>query len=378
MLLNDRCKRRYILWCIFLVIITGSLVRAEDNSPENTAKIYSAHPHCGLYCLYSVLKMESKELDFRDLVKPEYLGSRKGSSLAELKQAAEDFGMNAAALGQLTSEDLKSIELPIILHVKSSDAQKEYDHFVLFLGDKDSKARIFDPPNPIETVPYYELATRWDGTGLIVSAEPIELSKILLPARKRFALFVGVIIAAIVLVKTVGKLLSRKIKTISRPAMLTFSAAQSAGLVMVALWVGVIYHFAHDEGFLAHAGATEPVVRASFGHFIPKVSAKDIQNAAGNTIFVDARRDADYQAGHIDGAINIPTTLCAAGRTAKLANTPKDSRVIIYCQSAGCPYAEIVATHLKEDGFYNFVIYKGGWVDWQKRQESRGHDETKN
>ena len=103
-----------------------------------------------------------------------------------------------------------------------------------------------------------------------------------------------------------------------------------------------------------------------------------LQQSSGNTIIVDARRNTDYQAGHIDGAINIPTTLCAAGRNAKLANTPKDSRVIIYCQSAGCPYAEVVATHLKEDGFHNFAIYKGGWVDWNKRQESRGHDETKN
>jgi rhodanese-related sulfurtransferase len=128
----------------------------------------------------------------------------------------------------------------------------------------------------------------------------------------------------------------------------------------------MVYHFANDEGFLSHAGAAEPVVKSSMGSFIPKVSAKYLERIKDSSVIIDARQTADYDAGHIDRAINIPTTLDAAGRSTKLANTPKDSRVIIYCQSAGCPYAEKVALNLIEDGFTNIAIYKGGWVDWQK------------
>ena len=36
----------------------------------------------------------------------------------------------------------------------------------------------------------------------------------------------------------------------------------------------------------------------------------------------------------------------------------------MYCQSAGCKYAEIVAIKLIDDGFSNISIFKGGWVEW--------------
>jgi rhodanese-related sulfurtransferase len=312
------------------------------------------------------MELADKNIDFADLVKPEYIGSREGSSLAELKKAAMDNGIYTEAVRELSSNDLKNIKQPVILHVKLSPKSKKYDHYILFIGDKDNRARIVDPPNPIEIIAYHELIPRWDGVGLIFSSEPINLAKILAPTRKRFALFASLVVAAIVLLKTAGKYVFHKIGSVRKPVMLTFSVVQSAGFVMAALLIGVIYHFANDEGFLAHAGATESVVKANLGSFIPKVSAKEVEKGDGSVVIIDARQVADYEAGHIDGAVNIPTTLCAAGRSAKLADIKKDSRIIIYCQSAGCPYAKKVASNLMDDGFNNIAIYKGGWVDWKK------------
>ena len=371
--LNFECNfYRRLLTFIFVAValIVGKTVAADENNQEPslciTEKYSSSGPYCGVACLYVAMELADKKVDFADLVKPEYIGSRKGSSLAQLKKAAMDNGLFTEAVGNLSSNELKNFKHLIILHVKSSPKSKEYDHYVLFLGNKNGKARIFDPPSPAETITYYELARRWDGNGLIISSVPIELSKELLPAKKRLVVFIAGVIAAIVLVRTAGKYLSRKVGNISRPVQLSFSIAQSAGLVIVALFVGVIYHFVNDEGFLAHPGATEPVVKANLASFLPKVSAKGIEKSNGGAIIIDARQTADYEAGHINGAINIPTTLCAAGRNAKLANVEKDSRLVIYCQSAGCPYAERVAANLMEDGFNNLAIYKGGWVDWQK------------
>jgi len=308
-------------------------------------------------------------INYSQLIKPDYIDSAQGSSLSGLMQAAKDYGIYAEPMAKLNIEVLRNCPYPVILHVKKEGYSKKYDHYQLFLGIEDDKIRLFDPPNPVEVIPYYELAPLWDGTGLIVSAEPINLAKIFAPARKRFAIFAAIIIATIVIVKIAGKYLSRKVGNINKPVLMTFSVAQSAGLVIVALLIGVVYHFANDEGFLAHAGATESVVKTNLASFIPKVSAKDIKSVSGSAVIIDARQTPDYDAGHIDGAINIPTTLCAAGRTAKLAEVAKNSRLIIYCQSAGCPYAEKVAANLMEDGFNNLAIYKGGWVDWDKRKK---------
>lgn len=366
---------RQMLFFIFVsaILIAGKTEAVDENKQKQfscvTEKYRSSGPYCGVACLYVAMDLNDKKIDFKDLVKPEYIGSHKGSSLAELIKAAKDNGVYAEPVGNLSSNELKVFSQSIILHVKSSPKGKEYNHYVLFLGDKNGKAKIFDPPNPVEFIPYYELAPQWDGTGLIVSSEPINLTKVFAPARKRFAIFAAVIIATILIVKIVGKYLLHKVGHISKPVLMTFSVAQSAGLVIVALLIGVVYHFANDEGFLAHPGATEPAIKANLASFIPKVSAKDIKSANGGAVIIDARQTPDYEAGHIDGAINIPTTLCAAGRTAKLAEVAKNSRLIIYCQSAGCPYAEKVAANLMEDGFNNLAIYKGGWVDWDKRKK---------
>lgn len=355
------------LFFVFAAISPRSLADLADNEVQKkVGDAKPSGPYCGLYCLYTIMELAGQKTDFRQLVKSEYLGSRKGSSLAELKKASLDSGLHAEPVTNIASQELKTSKYPIILHVKREDEDKRYNHYVLFLGDKDGKARIFNPPNPVEAISYYELAPQWDGTGLIVSPEPINLSQILALAQKRFVFFAGAVIAAIVLVRAAEKYLFHKVGTVNTPIRLGLSIAQSAGLVGIALFVSVVYHFINDVGFLAHAGATESVVKASAGSFIPKVSATEVAKNRDSAVIIDARQTADYDMGHIEGAINIPTTLCAAGRSAKLGNAPKDGRVIIYCQSAGCPYAGIVAANLTEDGFSNTAIYKGGWVDWQK------------
>jgi hypothetical protein len=49
--------------------------------------------YCGIYALYRALAAEGKVIRFADLVRPEYIGSRKGSKMAELIRAGQDFGM---------------------------------------------------------------------------------------------------------------------------------------------------------------------------------------------------------------------------------------------------------------------------------------------
>jgi hypothetical protein len=113
-----------IIFCV-IIVLTASNSFAEDDNKQEPAKTASEksrrrHPHCGLYCLYTTMKLAGKEIDFRDLVKPEYLGSRKGSSLAELKKAAEDNGLYAESVTRLSSPVLLRSQYPVILHVKSA------------------------------------------------------------------------------------------------------------------------------------------------------------------------------------------------------------------------------------------------------------------
>ncbi|MFH1616424.1 MAG: rhodanese-like domain-containing protein [Planctomycetota bacterium] len=361
-----------------LVLDISSIVQGNEHANKiiNT-KRNSYAPYCGLYCVYTAFKLAEKDVEFGQLLKPEYIGSSKGSSLAELQGAAKDYGMYAIPLERLSATELRKSPFPIILHVKSLPASKEYDHYVLFLSDKDGKAMIFDPPNPVEVMPYCQLAPIWDGTGLIVSAEPISLSKIFASARKRFAMFSVAAIAAVLLIRFISKLLLRKVKNIGRSMNFGLSIAQFAALVIIALFGGMVYHFAYDAGFLAYAGATEPIVAANIENFIPKVDTDDVKNLISNrAVIIDSRQSSDFEAGHIENAINIPTTLCKAGRESKLADIAKNSQIVVYCQSQGCVYAAKVAANLFDDGFKNIFIYKNGWIEWQRNnseQENENH-----
>ena len=39
-------------------------------------------------------------------------------------------------------------------------------------------------------------------------------------------------------------------------------------------------------------------------------------------------------------------------------------RIVLYCQRAGCKFAERVGVKLIDDGFTNLTIFKGGWMEW--------------
>jgi rhodanese-related sulfurtransferase len=352
------------------MVISGSFVFGEEASPKNTNKNYAGHPHCGLYCLYSILKLEGQSVDFRDLVKPEYLGSRKGSSFEELKQASQDFGLSAVSLSRLMPVDLKDISVPAILHVKSGPDKKDYDHFVLYLGEKNGKAMILNPPVEMSLVEFSSLTPKWDGNALVISSEPVVLSSINASSKKRmlfYACMAGLVVAAVYSLK--------RFLPVVKSLHLRFglSIGQAVGFAIFAVFAGLLFHFFNGGGFFANAAAVEGIQKAYAGSFIPKITSDKMQTLVGhsNTVIIDARLEQDYKSGHIENAISLPINCSDEVYSKIVSGLTKDKRIILYCQSAGCQFAEKIALRLKADGFENLAVFKGGWVEWQKAAESQ-------
>lgn len=361
-------NRRYLyLFVIFLfvIFIAANFTFANECS---TGKCNSPGPHCGLYCLYSAMKLSGKEIEFKELLKPEYIGSSKGSSLAELKKAAIDNGLEAVVVGRLSGTELKSSPYPMILHTKSEQTDKEYNHYVLYLGTESGKAKIFDPPNPVALMSFAQLAPMWDGNALVVANEPINLNKIFWPGRLMLIIYSAVAIIFIILTRFASKKWLKKIQ-LTKTAKFGISIAQAAAFAIAALMAGFTYHFADSDGFLAHADGVSSVRKAHMASFIPKIDKEHTAKAMNdkNVLIVDARMSEDYQQGHIDGAVNIPVTLCDAGRAGIMNGIDKNKTIVLYCQSSGCGYAEDIAAKLIGDGYENVSIYKAGWVDWDSK-----------
>lgn len=372
-------KPLYFFTIVFvcILILTGPSLATNEKKPpttESTSTNYeTSGPYCGLSCLYIVMKMAYKEIDFQELVKPEYMGSRKGSSLAELKKAAEDNGLYAEPVKKLNGQILKRCTCPVILHVKSNDDMGGYDHYTLFLGEKDGQAILSDPPKAIELLPFNKLAPRWDGTGLIVSAETIDMDSIFAIARRQFTICAAIVVAAILLLRWVKTRWLKVAGELAWHKVLGLSIAQGAAFVVLALVFGMGYHFVNEAGFLAHADATSSIQQANAANFIPKISKAKVGKLLGSdTVFIDARMERDYKAGNLEGSISIPVNADDNHRKEAMAGVAKDVKIVIYCQSSGCPYAGKVAVKLKADGFKNINIFKGGWNEWNAKDDGRG------
>jgi rhodanese-related sulfurtransferase len=322
-------------------------------------------PHCGLYCLYLVMRTQGHHPDFGDLIRPEYLDTSNGSTLTALKLAAEDAGLHAEILRKASTRVLRAYASPIILHVKGNELSRDYDHYVLFLAAQGQQAQVYDPPGPVKLVSFDELVSRWDGKGLVVSSESIQLAGLFHRERMRLLWIASAGVVLLFLVSGVRRHIPWPEALSSVFGRAGLSGVQAGALAAVSLLIGLVCHSVSEAGFLTYPDGVVSTQRAHASDFIPRIdlkTAKRLQEEGA--IFIDARLKRDFDGGHVEGAINIPVdTNDAVRRQAIQGVSPGDS-LVVYCQSINCSFADIVAGKLRLDGFSTVAILPGGWMEW--------------
>ena len=87
----------------------------------------------------------------------------------------------------------------------------------------------------------------------------------------------------------------------------------------------------------------------------------------GAALFVDARSEADYRAGHIKGAVNIPDLNFENHIGSFLEKTPAETVLITYCEGDSCTLSKSLAEKLSLAGFENVFHLQNGWGQWRER-----------
>ena len=88
--------------------------------------------------------------------------------------------------------------------------------------------------------------------------------------------------------------------------------------------------------------------------------AKDLFDQ--NMLFVDARSEEYYIEGHIPKAVcndNLDLLITKMEQHISI-----DDGFIVYCSDDDCGSSEELAYLLKEQGFSNIYLFKGGWKQW--------------
>jgi rhodanese-related sulfurtransferase/DNA-binding transcriptional ArsR family regulator len=102
--------------------------------------------------------------------------------------------------------------------------------------------------------------------------------------------------------------------------------------------------------YLGDIAALEPVPR---DELFRRLREEDV-------LVLDVRPAAEYAAGHIPGAVNVPHDQLAA----RLAEFPAGADIVAYCRGPYCVYAPDAVRLLREHGFSARVL-AGGLPDWR-------------
>jgi hydroxyacylglutathione hydrolase len=90
---------------------------------------------------------------------------------------------------------------------------------------------------------------------------------------------------------------------------------------------------------------------------IPRVALPEVKNGRSGTI-IDVRREGEWQAGHIPGAVNVPLAELAE----RLDDLPSGT-LIVHCQSGS--RAAIAASLLRARGLADVQVFTGGYAEWR-------------
>ena len=120
--------------------------------------------------------------------------------------------------------------------------------------------------------------------------------------------------------------------------------------MMKKLLAAAISAVAITTSFVAHADVT------------PQAKQSMVKPEKAKSVWIDVRSAEEFNAGHLQDAVNIPHDKIIEG--VKALGSDKDAPINLYCRSGR--RAEAALTELKNAGYTN-VINHGGYEDLVKK-----------
>ena len=110
--------------------------------------------------------------------------------------------------------------------------------------------------------------------------------------------------------------------------------------------------------------ADQTDLRATLDFEIPDAPAARELHATGKVLFVDSRSVADYQAGHIPGAVSLPLGEFEQRIDAFKSRYEPGYPLVAYCSGRSCQDSHLLAQRLFEVGYENVSVFIDGYPGW--------------
>jgi rhodanese-related sulfurtransferase len=149
---------------------------------------------------------------------------------------------------------------------------------------------------------------------------------------------------------------------------LTKACLQALGIIVAATAFGLLFNALRPRGLeLIRPGETAALPDVSGNHGGPQPielpAAFEILKK-GDALFIDARSEYDFKAGHIKTARNLPAQTLDTWMPDFFNTTPPETLLIIYCSNPRCHLAERLAARLYTFGYPHVRPMTAGWDGW--------------
>lgn len=119
-------------------------------------------------------------------------------------------------------------------------------------------------------------------------------------------------------------------------------------------------------GFALATPTTAPATRPATNP-AQKISLKQFEQlrAEKDVVVVDVRSPAEFEEGHIAGAVNIPITPDKpTAFDEQVGKLDKDKRVLVHCAVGG--RSKRAVARMEKLGFQNLSDFAGGMAEWEE------------
>jgi 3-mercaptopyruvate sulfurtransferase SseA len=101
---------------------------------------------------------------------------------------------------------------------------------------------------------------------------------------------------------------------------------------------------------------------------LPRISIDEASEAfmRGDVLFVDARDQSAFEAGHIPRAMNLPWEEAQYDDSLIVQTVPREMPVITYCDGSDCESSILLGGVMAGLGYEDVRVFFGGWVEWEE------------
>jgi len=154
-------------------------------------------------------------------------------------------------------------------------------------------------------------------------------------------------------------------KKMRSPFLIRAVLVQAFVLALLGVLLAVAFNAVRPNG-LAWLSWRPPAEDSSCGPKVSIITPKDAMElwTGKQALFVDARDESLFAEGRIPGAISLPLSLTEVGLKLRMAQTPKEKTIVVYCEGPVCQAAEKQSNRLADMGFTSVRCMREGVEGW--------------